>query len=134
MSFSPNVEVVLRPEDGERTGYLAPEGELWMPLNLIGFPLGKATDRATASELVVATGLASMDGQWWCRGPLPFAQTEAELRAPAPDWTWRKVVVVEVNPEFCSIRPALAWPEEQGRSVRLALPATELLRQTQPPD
>ena len=132
MPFPSSYEVVIRPDDGEHVGYLAPVGDAWQPINLLGFPLADATNRDEATETAVRLGLASLNGNWWCRAPLPMAHTEAELRHPQPDWEWRKVVVVELNETTASLRPAIAWPEEQGRTTTISLPATELLRQFEP--
>jgi hypothetical protein len=119
---------IARPDDGEHVGYLAPLGDRWMPLNLIGFPLGDPATRAAAEHLVVTSGLESLDGAWWCRAPKPFPGTEAELRHPESDWPWRKVVIIEVNAGACTIRPALAWPEEATVVAKLTLPVNDLLR------
>jgi hypothetical protein len=119
---------VIRPVDGEHVGYLVSAGDAWLPQNLVGFPVGEATDREAAERLAVERGLASLDGAWWCRAPKPFPTTEAELRSPEPDWPWRKVVIVEVTASTCTIRPALAWPEEASVVASLTLPVDDLLR------
>src|SRR3954451_20108455 len=103
-------EPVHRPVDGELVGCLAPDcvPGLVLPLTLVGAALGPPHDRASATTLLVSRGLAALDRRWWCR--LPATLVPGLLRAgePSADWSWRPVVLVEVSPGRCRLRPE--WP------------------------
>lgn len=120
-------------EDGELAGYLvdAPGG-LAVPTSLLGTSLGPAQDLASAAAAVAALGLASLDGRWWCRLPRPLPSGLLDAEAPAADWTWRPVVIVEVDASRCRVRPALPFPEESTSLAELSVPAAAFLREEQP--
>jgi hypothetical protein len=122
--------------DGELVGYLAPdcaEG-LVLPLTLVGAALGPTHDRAAATALLVSRGLPALDRRWWCR--LPATLTPRVLLAagePRAEWGWRPVVLVEVSPARCRLRPEWPGPDELGAQAVLPVPVRDLLR-TEPPE
>jgi hypothetical protein len=118
---------VHRPEDGEHVGYLSPDGA---PRLLTGATL--TTTATDPHDLLVSRGLRALDRRWWCRLPdlLPDGLTDAG--APAAEWSWRPVVIVEVSPTACAVRPEWPAPEEMtGRAV-LPTPVGDLLREDPP--
>ena len=58
-----------RPDDDERVGYLVPTGELFIPVTLVGLPLGAAQAEADATALLHERGLMTLNGRWWCLLP-----------------------------------------------------------------
>jgi len=53
-----------RPRDGELVGYLAPEGELVVPLTVFGSPLAEAVAWSRAIEVLERDGLSSLSERW----------------------------------------------------------------------
>ncbi len=51
---------------------------------------------------------------------------------PAEGWDWRPVVLVEVSPSGCSVRPEMAAPEELTAQAALPVPVRGLLRAEAP--
>jgi hypothetical protein len=125
-------ELVRRP-DGESVGYLVPDGPLVVPVNLLGRPFGPAQDPAGATALLRARGLAALDRRWWCRLPdlLPPGLLAAER--PRPEWGWRAVVLIEVQPAECRLRPEWPAPRELTAQAVLPVPVGDLVR-AEPPD
>jgi hypothetical protein len=125
---------VHRPADGELVGYLVPDGppRLVLPVTLLGCALGPAHDRATATTLLAARGLAALDRRWWCRLPSPLPGGVLAAGHPLPEWTWRPVVLVEVSPAACRVRPEWAAPDELTACAVLPVPAGDLLRADPP--
>ena len=126
---------VHRPSDGEHVGYLAPAGDdgRRVPTSLLGLPLDGARDRHVAEALLIAHGLASLDRRWWCRLPASLTPGLLSAAEPLPEWRWRQVAVVEVSPTGCSVRLAMAPPEEMRSRAALPVPVGDLLRE-HPPD
>ena len=125
---------VRRPEDGERVGYLSPDGgpDLVVPRLLTGAPAGPASRRDAAHDLLVARGLAMLDRRWWCRLPAPLVDGTRADR-PSADWAWTAVVLVEASPVECRVRLEFAAPAELRALAVLPAPVGDLLRED-PPD
>jgi hypothetical protein len=124
---------VTRPTDGERVGFLAPDGAgAIVPTSLIGRPLAAARDRTDAVTLLVEQGLRRLDRRWWCRlpGRLPVGVLAAG--EPELDWEWRPVVLVEVSPEGCTVRLEMAEPAELRGRASLPVPVGDLLCEEPP--
>jgi hypothetical protein len=119
-----------RPGDGELTGYLEPTGEdgVFVPLNLIGHRLGDAGSRAHAESVLVDRGLISLANYWWCLAPQPLPESGADLRDPQPDWEWRRIVIVELDKNTCTVSPALPHPDEENSTAVITLPADDVRR------
>jgi hypothetical protein len=129
-------EPVHRPVDGELVGYLAPDcvAGLVLPLTLVGAALGPPHDRASATTLLMSRGLAALDRRWWCRLPATLAPGLLPAGEPSADWSWRPVVLVEVSPGRCRLRPEWPAPAEIGAQAVLPVPVRDLLRTTPPAD
>lgn len=122
-----------RPNDGELTGYLDPvadaaSADSYVPLNLIGHPLGDAGSRAHAESVLADRGLTSLANYWWCLAPRPLPESGVDLRAPRDDWEWRRIVIVELDQTGCTVGPALPYPEEESATAFIPLPADDVLR------
>jgi hypothetical protein len=124
-----------RPGDGELTGYLEPlpataggDAGTFLPLNLIGHPLGDPGSRAHAESVLADRGLTSLANYWWCLAPRPLPADGVDLRQVSPDWEWRRIVIVELDKLACTVRPALPYPEEEGVALTVTLPADDVLR------
>jgi hypothetical protein len=119
-----------RPGDGELAGYLEPTGEdgEFVPLNLIGHRLGNAGSRAQAESVLLDRGVISLANYWWCLAPQPLPASGVDLRRPEPGWEWRRVVIVELDKNECTVRPALPSPEEEESTATITLPADDVLR------
>ncbi|MFB9993004.1 hypothetical protein ACFFLM_13605 [Deinococcus oregonensis] len=122
----------LRPDDDERVGYLVPAGEVFIPVTLIGTPLGEAQGRAAAAALLHERGLMTLNGRWWCLLPEMLLGTETDPRQPQLSWEWRSVLIVEASPEECRVRLEMPAEEERTSTVTLPVPVGELLRARQP--
>jgi hypothetical protein len=125
-------DVVRRPDDGETVGYLVPDGDLVVPVTLVGTPLGAPRAATDAAALLLARGLATLDGRWWCRLPDPLPRGVLDAGGPEPGWGWRPVVLVEVSPTGCRVRPEWPEPAELGGQAALPVPVGALLR-AEPP-
>lgn len=129
----PDWQPVHRPADGERVGYLAPDGspDLVVPRTLVGSPLGTAQDASAATELLRTRGLAALDRRWWCRLPDPLADG-TDAGRPGEDWVWSAVVLVEASPAGCRVRLEFAEPAAMRAQARLPVPVGDLLRADPP--
>jgi hypothetical protein len=125
---------VHRPVDGELVGYLAPDGApgLVLPVTLVGAALGPTQDRAAAATLLHVRGLAALDRRWWCRLPATLVPGVLPAGEPPADWDWRPVVLVEVSPTECRLRPEWPAPEELTAQAVLPVPVRGLLRADPP--
>jgi hypothetical protein len=123
-----------RPGDGELTGYLEPRDDgSFVPLNLIGHPLGDPGSRAHAESVLGDRGLSSLANYWWCLAPRPLptpapGSDGVDLRDPEPEWEWRRMVIVDLDTLSCTVRPALPFPEEESVTAVITLPADDVLR------
>jgi hypothetical protein len=118
-----------RPSDGELTGYLDPsDGDgHFVPLNLIGHPLGVPGTRTEAESVLGDRGLISLANYWWCLAPRPL-RDDSDLRHPEPHWEWRRVVIVELDKNECTVRVALPDSDEEDAVATITLPADDVLR------
>ena len=125
---------VHRPADGEHVGYLVLDGspDVVLPVTLLGSALGPAHDRATATALVRRVGLTALDRRWWCRLPEPLPGGVLAAGEPGADWQWRAVVLVEVSPTACLVRPEWPEPAEVRGRAELPVPVRDLLRADPP--
>jgi hypothetical protein len=121
---------VHRPGDGERVGYLSPDGGTGraVPRLLTGAPAGPASPSHAARDLLMARGLAMLDRRWWCRLPVPLTDG-MRADAPEPGWQWSAVVLVEASPVECRVRLELAAPAELRAQAVLPTPVGDLLRE-----
>ena len=120
-----------RLDDGERVGYLRADGDLVVPLTLIGTPLAAAMEPETATALLDEKGLAILNERWWCRLPTPVT-AGLDASKPEPDWDWRAVLIIEASPEWCTIRAENATVEEFMVRLHLPVPVGDLLVKHQP--
>jgi hypothetical protein len=120
-------DVVRRPDDDEAVGYLVPDGDLVVPVTLVGTPLGTARTGRAAAALLFTAGLAALDGRWWCWLPDVLPRGVLDVSEPEPGWEWRPVVLVEVSPTGCRVRPEWPDPQEFGAQAALPLPVGDLL-------
>ncbi|QNE48110.1 hypothetical protein F1C58_15195 [Glaciihabitans sp. INWT7] len=118
--------------DGELVGYLVAAGDGVVATSLIGLALAGATSREAAIDLLDTSGLAVLDRPYYARLPNPVPLGGVDAGAPAADWTWRRVVIVESSATRVSIRPAMAYPEELRSLVVIEPPVTGTLRERHP--
>ena len=125
---------VHRSADGELVGWLSPDGAPGMvvPRLLTGTPAASSTPVAEARDLLVARGLAALDRRWWCRLPERLPSGVLPAGSPAPDWTWRSVVVVEASPTACRVRPEWPAPGESTGQAELPVPVGAALLEDPP--
>jgi len=97
----------VRRADGETVGYVAPEHDDLVALDLLGHELGRAADPQDAHDLVVHRGLASLARFWdW---------TDA-------DGVTRRVHVVHVRPGRALVREGGTYVGSDGETFELELP------------
>jgi hypothetical protein len=120
--------------DGEHVGYLAPDGAAacFHPLLLTGSALAPAGPVQEARALLVSRGLAALDRRWWCLLPATLPAGVLPAGSPSADWEWRPVVLVEVSPAGCRVRPVWPAPEELTGRASLPVPVGGLLREEPP--
>jgi hypothetical protein len=120
--------------DGEHVGYLVPDASsgLAFPVTLVGAAIGPSQEPAGAAAVLRTRGLAALDRRWWCRLPPTLPRGVLAAGHPAEGWDWRPVVLVEVSPSGCSVRPEMAAPEELTAQAALPVPVRGLLR-AEPP-
>ena len=130
----PSEWVPFQRADGEHVGHLVPDGPpgLVLPVTLVGAALGPSQDRASATVLLAARGLSALDRRWWCRLPDPLPAGVLAADDPPAEWEWRPVVLVEVSPAGCHVRPEMAAPEELTAQAALPVPVGALLRAAAP--
>jgi len=135
--MSTSWEVVHRPDDGERVGYLAPAADgagLVVPMTLAGTAAGGPLPGDEAAALLVAQGLALLARRWWCRLPDPLPAGPTSAAVAEDGWPWRPVVLVEVSAHEVRLRPELPAPEEMRAHAVLPVPAGDALRAGPPDD
>ncbi|HEV7623620.1 MAG TPA: hypothetical protein VGO26_05750 [Amnibacterium sp.] len=113
--------------DGERVGYLSPDGR---PRTLLGtaFALRDGEDARTA---LADRGLAALDRRWFARLPDELVPG-VDARQPEAAWRWHPVVVVEAGPGACRIRLWMASPAELRIVLELPVPVGDLLLEEPP--
>lgn len=134
-SWREGLELVTRPDDWERLGYLRKLAEgTWEPLNLLGIPIGEPRPREEALAVVRSQGLKAIDQPWWIRAPMPMVESWVDARSVDESVEWRRMVVVELTPDRALLRSEIPWPEESGKLVCVDLPAADVLRVDHPDD
>lgn len=128
----PTWQECRRPADDELVGYLVPAGELFIPVTLVGMPLGAAQAEADAAALLHERGLMTLNGRWWCLLPELLLGTDTDPQQPQPSWGWRSVFIVEASPQECRVRLEMPAEEERTSTVTLPVPVGDLLRARQP--
>jgi hypothetical protein len=125
----PSDWALVHRADGEHVGYLVRDGGPGMVVAhlLTGTPHGPAATPASAHARLVDRGLVALDQRWWCRLPTPLPPGRLQADVPQPGWEWRPVVVVEVSPTECRVRPEWPAPEELTAQAVLPVPVAELL-------
>jgi hypothetical protein len=113
--------------DGERVGYLAPDGG---PRTLLGTALA-LRDGEDARTALEERGLAALDRRWFARLPDELAP-DVDARRPDAAWRWHPVVVVEAGPASCRIRLWMASPAELRIALELPVPVGDLLLEEPP--
>ena len=103
-----------------------PEGDLVVPVTLVGTPLGAARTHADATALLLSRGLAVLDRRWWCRLPDSLPRGVLDAGEPDADWSWQPVVLVEVSPTGATVRPEFVAPGQTGQAA-LPVPVGGLL-------
>jgi hypothetical protein len=126
--------VPVQRADGEHVGYLVPDGPpgLVLPVTLVGAALGPPQDRTSATLLLAARGLSALDRRWWCRLPSTLRDGVLPADHPPAEWKWRPVVLVEVSPAGCRVRPEMAAAHELTAQAALPVPVGGLLRAAAP--
>jgi hypothetical protein len=119
---------VRREDDGELVGYLLADDDAFLPMSLLGQPLGAATSADRAADILSAEGLRALDGTWLCLLPDPMPPGNVDASDPGPEWAWRGVLVVEASPTACRVRLAFAEPKEERAHAFLPVPVGRLLR------
>lgn len=134
-SWRDGLELVTRPDDWERLGYLREVGDgTWEPLTLLGIPLGEPRSREEALAVVRAEGLGIVARPWWVRAPNPMVESWVDARSIDESVEWRRMVIVELTPDRALLRSEIPWPEESGKLVCVDLPAADVLRADYPDD
>jgi hypothetical protein len=54
-----------RSSDEELVGYLVPQGDALLPVNLFGYPVGEAGGADEAEALLESAGLGALAEPWW---------------------------------------------------------------------
>ena len=96
-----------------------------LPRTLLGTTL-PVRDGEDPHVALAERGLAALDRRRFARLPDELGPG-IDARHPADDWTWRAVVVVEVDRARCRIRLQLAPPAELRVVLELPVPVGDLL-------
>lgn len=109
-----------RPEDRELLGWIRPDGDLWVPVSLLGHDASEPMEWLDAEDVLESTGLSWLADIW---------MLEREDAAPL------RVKIVEVTPERVLVKTddfgAIDAPVAQ---YELAWPAPRALRPARPSD
>ncbi len=102
-----------RLDDGELLGYLMPdEGDLVVPVNLVGHPVGAAMDVFTAEQTLQDVGLSCLAEQWLLRND---------------DGSDQRVVIVEIDADQIVVSHAdFGRISSFGERTTLAVPTDRL--------
>lgn len=106
-----------RLDDGELIGYLvADDGDLVVPVNLVGHPVGEAMDVFAAEQTLEDVGMSYLAEKWILRHA---------------DGSDQRVVILEVDAEHVVVGNAdfamvMGRPIDIGDRVRLAVPTDRL--------
>ncbi|MCU1474855.1 hypothetical protein [Amnibacterium sp.] len=114
--------------DGERVGYVSPDG---VPRTLLGTALA-LHDGEDGRAALAERGLTALDRRWFARLPDELVPG-VDPRRPDAAWGWHPVVVVEAGPATCRIRLWMASPAELRITLELPVPVGDLLLE-EPPD
>lgn len=98
-------------------GYLVPEGELAVPVSLVGHPLAPATDAASAGRLLDAEGLRALNRRFW---------------ADWPGEGWTAVLIIETSPAEVRFRREWGEPAQLRETITVPNPVGDLLRHDPP--
>lgn len=104
--------VACHREDGELVGFLAPAEDGWVPTTVFGYPLGEATDRDSAEDLLLATGLSVLADRWSLRD----------------GDTWLDALILEARPDAVTVSIVDANVEPYGQRRTLRAPIGDRLR------
>ena len=104
-------------DDGELIGYLvAAEGNLVVPINLVGHPIGEAMERFAAEDMLEDAGLSYLAEPWVLRHD---------------DGSEQRVVIVEVDADRVVVTDAqfalvVGRPPDMVDRVTLSVPTDRL--------
>ena len=115
---------VTRSSDGELVGWTVSDlaldgGELVDAVNPVGHVVAEDLPLEEAIDVLENHGLGSLSAPYWARAPLPVV-SELDLRRPRSDWTWRRMVMTQLDDTRVWVRPA--YPSYPERMVELAVP------------
>ncbi|MGV0110980.1 hypothetical protein [Arthrobacter sp. CP30] len=104
-----------RQDDGELLGYLVPDGDLFLPVTVFGYELGKAVDEYDASYVLESIGLSYPADTW--------ALSVADRSEPI------SVQIVEASPEVLKVKSVdYGWGQDYGTMIELPVPEPGRLR------
>ena len=112
-----------RSSDGERTGWIRPEGDAWVAVSLLGADISPALDWLEAEELLDEVSLAWLGEVWMLEQP-----GRGALRVRLVELTPERVVVQTDDfgaVEASVTRVELPWPPPAGLRPRRPGEATE---------
>jgi hypothetical protein len=120
--------------DGEHVGHLVLDGAPGpvFPVTIVGAAIDPAREPAAAAALLEERGPAALERRWWCRLPAALPRGVLAAGDPPAGWGRRPVVLVEVSPDGCRVRPEMAAPEELTAQAVLPVPVGALLRAEAP--
>lgn len=108
---------VTRPDDGETVGYLEPLAADYshvQPRNLLGHPVGRATDFLTADERLADRGIGELAEGWQLRDAEPAFRGGVAIVEVSPDG----ILVADaqlVKALVAGPRVSVPWPDLEGR-------------------
>lgn len=108
-----------RREDGEGVGWIAPAGDLWQAIDILGRPVGEPTEWLDAEAALEERGLAWLADPWMLEGV-----SDRPLRVRIVETSPRRVVVKtdDFGDMTASVQSyTLPWPAPA--SLRPALPS-----------
>ena len=111
---------VIRADDGETVGYLEPltaDYSQVQPRNLLGHPVGRATDFLTAEERLADRGIGELAERWQLRDAEPALRGGVAIVEVFPDG----ILVADeqlVKALVAGPRVSVPWPDLEGRLSR----------------